>query len=256
MAWASVAAVAIPAIASYFGQKSANATNTQNVQSTNETSVELANTSFQRRVKDLSAAGLNPMLAYSQGGAGVPNLTPPQVQNTLSGASQAGTSGYSAYKAGQLMDAQVSTQKSQENLNNMLAMKAGADSEAALASAAEARTRTGVYGPQIKEILQRIDNIAANTKLTNQQVVLAKQQAILGILQGGQIEANTHNTEVDSVLKQVQADIAKNSLRVSDVNANAAESPLGRYVMPFLPFGNTTSGAVAAGKVPEYHFKK
>lgn len=65
--------------ATHSAQKKANTTNIALQQQQQSWEEKMANTSYQRAVGDLKAAGLNPMLAYSQGGATTPNVSAAQV---------------------------------------------------------------------------------------------------------------------------------------------------------------------------------
>lgn len=78
----------------YLGVKETNAANAQQAQIQQAYQTEMSNTAYQRAVADMQAAGLNPMLAYTQGGATTPAGAKAEMQSALGAAATSAQTGY------------------------------------------------------------------------------------------------------------------------------------------------------------------
>ncbi|QXP08092.1 MAG: DNA pilot protein [Arizlama microvirus] len=70
----------------YYGARQANQMNQKMAREQMSFQERMSNTAYQRSMQDMKAAGLNPILAFNQGGASSPSGTSPVIQNEMSGA--------------------------------------------------------------------------------------------------------------------------------------------------------------------------
>lgn len=137
--WGSVATAGLGAVGSILGQNSANNANQSLMQQGNAFNAaeseknrkwqeEQRKTQYQTAVEDLKAAGLNPMLAYTQGGAKptsgaqASSTAPPKIENALgNAANSAATSAMAMNNVMQNRLIQAQIQKTDTEADNIQA---------------------------------------------------------------------------------------------------------------------------------------
>lgn len=113
----------------------------------------MSNSAYQRATTDMKAAGINPMVAYSQGGASTPN----GASNSAPLANPTDIFGKAIATAmdAKRLDNETKQQGSQQALNDALSTKAIADAQSSGASAKESSARTAALESQLKAIAAR-----------------------------------------------------------------------------------------------------
>lgn len=102
----------IPGIGDAQAQEEANEANKDLYKMNRDFQEKMANTAYQRAMADMKKAGLNPMLAYQQGGAAVPNTAAPTVSPvSRTGLADKALQAYTGISAAQTSAQQAQTQQ-------------------------------------------------------------------------------------------------------------------------------------------------
>jgi hypothetical protein len=185
--WGSVVGAGIGAAASLIGGGKQNAANERMARQQMDFQQQMRRTQYQTAVQDLKAAGLNPMLAYSQGGAGTPVGATAQMGNPLGEAGNSAREAAMAYANYKQIQAQNVLTQEQADATGASAQQSRSQSaniDADTIDKINKNKAAGKFGNMQDTLLRDIQNRAeqsvtqsayqgAQTQYTNQLTRLA-----------------------------------------------------------------------------------
>lgn len=140
---------------SFLGQSQANKANARQAQNQMDFQSQMSNTAYQRGTKDMMDAGLNPMLAYSQGGASAPGGASSTIQDAITPAVSNARQGQMQKQ--QLLNLGLTNEQLAAQTENINAQRRATDAQ------------TTNYNLMPKQIEATIGNLIASGDLTRAQ---------------------------------------------------------------------------------------
>jgi cysteinyl-tRNA synthetase len=159
-----------------------NAFSAEEAQKNRDWQEEMRKTQYQTAVGDLKAAGLNPMLAYTQGGAGTPGGATasssgnPKMENNLGSAAEAFFSAQNTAADTMLKNSQQDVNSAQAEVGRTQALKNIADEAKSNQDTATSKATQEVQ-------MKQLGNIAAEIELKKAQQNSASAQASKALIE-------------------------------------------------------------------------
>lgn len=170
----------------YFGQKATNSANRQLARENRDWQEHMSNTAYRRATRDMKKSGLNPILAYQQGGASSPPGSVIPMENPAENAGQVGRNVADHLLAAKRMKAEI------ENLNSATALnveksnteRSTQQTNAASAAYTNAQTATETVRPDLLRnqnlsVIQDLDNKFFANLIQQENLSVAQAEAAI-----------------------------------------------------------------------------
>lgn len=219
---AAIAGGALEVLGGLFSNSSAK----KEAQRNRDFQERMSNTSYQRGVADLKAAGLNPMLAYMKGGADTPSGATADIENPARGVGQLASSAAAAARVGDLI-------KAQTYQANMSGDKAAAETNTELE-----RKLSLALDNNLKEDFSAIEAQGRVDRAKADMTMLAEQVK--------HVQSQMESERIGRAMVAMEIRAKELGLPSLINEANIDESWYGRYVRPLLKDAGQATGAASS----------
>lgn len=243
----------------YKGQKEANKTSIEEAAKNRDfNSAEAAknrawqetmrSTGYQTAVQDLKAAGLNPMLAYSQGPAAMPagatasTSSMPQISNKMQAALSASA------MAAQIANTNAATDKTKADTAVSMATAKQVEAQTSLTTNSSENMKQTISRTiaEIDKTKQEVHLIRQQTSESTQRQVLIAYQTDLVKIEQDLAKGRISQTEAQTALTRIQAKLSQYELAGARNKSASDETFWGRNIRPYIQdAGRVTNSATS-----------